>query len=109
MKARVITNSERKTLMREVDLQTARNVQGLGKNLLAVYLWDKHVHEGHGKKRLLRDAKNFGKMIKELEEFYQFKNGEDMEFLYKYLLKTQCGIDVEQMDDVFEFKVVMKE
>lgn len=108
MKARVITNAERKALMREVDLQTAKNVRGLSKNLLAVYLWHMHEHEGHGKKRLKRDAKNFGRLIKELEEFYDFKNGEDMEFLYKYKLKTECGIDVDTMDDVFDFKIVME-
>lgn len=108
MKARVITNAERKVLTREVDLQIARNVRGLGKNLLAVYLWQLHEQQGYGKKRLLRAAKKFRQIIKELEEFYDFKNGEDMEFLYKYRLKTECGVDVDELDDVFDFKIVME-
>lgn len=108
MKARVITNAERRVLNRQVDLQTAKNVRDLGKNLLAVYLWQLHEHEGYGKKRLLRAAKKFGRLIKELAEFYDFKDGEDMEFLYKYRLKTECGIDVDILDDVFDFKIVME-
>lgn len=109
MKARIITNSERKAILREADLQLAKNVAGLAKNLLAVYLWHLHEQEGYGKKRLKRAAKQFARRIKELKDFYDFKNGEDMEFLYKYKLKNEVGIDVEELDDIFEFQIVMKE
>ena len=111
MKARIspFTNKERKAMEQEINKQTARNVQDLSKNLQAIILWELHEQLGFGKKRLLRFQKAFAPLIKALKEFYEFKTADDMEFLYKYKLRTEVGIDVDELDDIFEFTVVMKE
>lgn len=103
-----LTNRERKALEAEINRQTAQNVKNLSLNLQALVLWQLHEQLGFGKKRLLRFQKSFLPMIKELQGFYELENASETDFVCRYKLKNEVGIDVENLDEMFEFKVVMK-
>lgn len=109
MKANInqLTNKQRRALYDEVNRQTAKNVQSLSQNLCAMVLWSLHVHPStkFGKKRLLNFQKDFLPMIQELQEFYLADNAEDTEFYCKYRLKHECGVNVEELDEMFAIKV----
>lgn len=103
-----LTNRERKALEAEINRQTAQNVKNLSLNLQALVLWELHEQEGWGKKKLLRFQKDFLPMIKELQRFYELENASETDFVCRYKLKNEVGIDVEKLDEMFEFQVVMK-
>lgn len=107
MKANInqLTAKQRKALYDEVNRQTAKNVQSLSQNLSAMVLWCLHEHLGFGKKRLMRFQKAFMPMIQELQDFYLAENAEETQFVCKYRLKHEVGIDVEELDEMFEVKV----
>lgn len=107
MKANVnkLTNKQMKALCDEVNRQTAKNVKNLSQNLQAMVLWCLHEHLGFGKKRLMRFQKAFMPMIQELQDFYLAENAEETQFVCKYRLKHEVGIDVEELDEMFEVKV----
>lgn len=104
-----LSRAEREAIHREIDQQTANNVKNLSQNLSAIIMWELHTQLGFGKKRLLRFIKAFRPLLKELQDYYEMRSAEDTEFLYKYRLKSDVGIDVEELDDIVEFQVVMGE
>lgn len=103
-----LTNRERKALENEINRQTAQNVKNLSLNLQALVLWQLHEQLGLGKKKLLEFQKDFLPAIKELQRFYELENASETDFVCKYKLKNEVGIDVENLDEMFEFQVVMK-
>jgi hypothetical protein len=107
MKANVpqLTNKQLRALHDEVNRQTAKNVQNLSQNLQAMVLWALHEHLGFGKKRLLRFQKAFLPLIQELQEFYLAENAADTEFICKYRLRHDCGVNVEELSEMFPIKV----
>ena len=109
MKANInqLTNKQKKAIYDEVNRQTAKNVKNLSQNLCAMVLWSLHVHPStkFGKKRLLNFQKDFLPMIKELQDYYLSESAEETEFAIKYRLKHECGIDVEELDEMFSIKV----
>ena len=111
MKARVpvFTNKERKALEDEVNRQTAKNVRSLSVNLQAMVLWSLREQLGFGRKRLLKFQKAFLPLIDELQQFYEINSADETEFICKYKLKNEVGIDVEKLDAMFRFQVVVKE
>lgn len=110
MKARLplFTNKERKAMEDEINRQTAKNIQKLSVDLQALVLWQLHEQLGFGKKRLLRFKKAFQPMIQELQNFYETRSDE-VDFVCKYKLKNEVGIDVENLDEMFQFRVVLRE
>lgn len=109
MKANInqLTNKQKKALYDEVNRQTAKNVQNLSQNLCAMVLWCLHIHPStkFGKKRMLNFHKDFLPMIEELQEYYLTESAEETEFALKYRLKHECGIDVEELGEMFSIKV----
>ncbi len=107
MKANInqLTAKQRKALYDEVNRQTAKNVQNLSQNLQAMVLWSIHEQLGHGKKRLLKFQKGFLPLIQALQEYYLSENAEETAFVCKYRLKHEVGIDVEELDEMFQVKV----
>jgi hypothetical protein len=103
-----LTNRERKALEAEINRQTAQNVKNLSLNLQALVLWQLHEQLGLGKKKLLEFQKAFLPAIKELQRFYELENANETDFVCRYKLKNEVGIDVEKLDEMFEFQVVMK-
>lgn len=103
-----LTNRERKALEVEINRQTAKNVKDLSLNLQALVLWQLHEQLGLGKKKLLEFQKDFLPAIKELQRFYELENASETDFVCRYKLKNEVGIDVENLDEMFEFQVVMK-
>lgn len=103
-----LTNRERKALEAEINRQTAKNVKDLSLNLQALVLWQLHEQLGLGKKKLLEFQKDFLPAIKELQRFYELENASETDFVCRYKLKNEVGIDVEALDEMFEFQVVVK-
>lgn len=103
-----LTNKEWKALRREIDRQTAQNVVNLQANLQAAVLWQLHANFGFGKKRLLRFAGAFQETLGELLNFYEMESAEDSDFICKYKLKNEVGIDVNELESMFNFKAVVK-
>lgn len=110
MKANVplFTSKERKAMQAEIDRQTAQNVKNLSLDLQSMVLWSLHEQEGWGKKKLLRFQKGFLPLIKQLQEFYEARSADDTNFICRYKLKNECGIDVEELNGMFEFQVVVR-
>lgn len=111
MKARLpanLTNKEMKALRREIDRQTAENVVNLSANLQAAVLYQLHANFGFGKKRLLRFASAFQETLEQLREYYEMYAADDIDFIYKYKLKNEVGIDVNELESMFNFKANVK-
>ena len=107
MKARVLnlTNREMRALRDEIDRQTAENVQKLSQNLQALILWQLRKQLGFGKKRLLRFQKEFVPAIRELQDYYMASSADETEYICRYKLKNELGIDVAELDEMIGFKV----
>lgn len=104
----LFTSKERKAMQAEIDRQIAQNVKNLSSNLQALVLWSLHEQLGFGKKRLLEFQKNFLPLIKELQNFYEATSAKETEFICKYKLKNGCGIDVDELGEMFEIQAVLK-
>ena len=111
MKARLplFSAKERKIFEEEINRQTAKNIERMSVDLQALVLWSIHQQLGLGKKRLLRFQKAFQPMIRELQKYYELDSANETDFVCKYKLKNEVGIDVEKLDAMFQFQVVLKE
>lgn len=110
MKANVspFSVAERKAMEREILVQTARNIERMSSDLQALVLWSIHEHFGCGKKRLLDFQKKFKPIIYELQKYYECENADETDFVCKHRLKHEVGIDVDELDSMFDFQIVMK-
>ena len=111
MKARIpykLTNREREALQQEIDRQMVDNVTRLSGDLTALVLWQLHTQLGFGKKRLLRFQEAFAPAIREMQEHYSAEGADDTNFVIRYKLKNQCGIDVKDLDAMFQFQITNK-
>lgn len=106
-----LSNKERRVIEKEIRVQTAKNVRNLSLNLQAMVLWSLHVHPStkFGKKRLLKFQKDFLPVIKELQDFYMAEDSEETEFVLLYKLKNEVGINVSELNDMFEIECVIKD
>lgn len=102
----ILTAKERKALKDEIDKQLAENVSKMSCNLQALVLWELHEQLGFGKKRLLRFQERFQPMIEELQRFYEIRTADDTDFVCKYKLKNEVGIDVDELEAMFRFQIV---
>ena len=107
MKARALnmTNREFRALKDEINRQTAYNVRKLSQNLQALVLWELREQLGYGKKRILRFQKRFVPALRKLEEYYMTSSVEETEYVCKYKLKNELGIDVDELDEIIGFKI----
>lgn len=103
-----LTVNEKKALYREINKQTAQNVENLSRELQALVLWCLHEQLGFGRKRLLRFQKAFLPKIKELRDYYDMRTAEDTSFVCKQKLKNEVGIDVDNQDVMFEFEMKLR-
>lgn len=104
-----LSNKERKEIEREVRIQTAKNVKNLSLNLQAIVLWNLHEQLGFGQKRLIEFQRSFLPLIKELQDFYMAEDAEETEFILLYKLKNEVGVDVSQLNDMFQIECVIKD
>ena len=104
-----LSNKERKEIEREVRIQTAQNVKSLSLNLQAIVLWNLHVQLGFGQKRLLEFQRSFLPLIEELQDFYMAEDAKETEFILLYKLKNELGVDVKELNDMFQIECVIKE
>lgn len=100
-----IPNEIQKSIQQEIDRQTGENVRKISLNIQALVLWSLHQQLGFGKKRLLEFQKDFLPLIEELQEYYQTKNADETKFICLYKLKNEVGINVEELDSMFDIKV----
>lgn len=104
-----LSNKERREIEREVRLQTAKNVKNLSLNLQAIVLWNIHEQLGFGQKRLIEFQRTFLPLIKQLQEFYMAEDASETEFILLYKLKNEVGVDVRELNDMFEIECVIKD
>ena len=104
-----LSNKERKEIEREVRFQTAQNVKNLSLNLQAIVLWNLHEQLGFGQKRLIEFQRSFLPLIKQLQDFYMAEDAEETEFVLLYKLKNEVGVDVSQLNDMFQIECVIKD
>ena len=104
-----LSNKERKEIEREIRRKTATNVKNLSLNLQAIVLWNIHEQLGFGQKRLLEFQKTFLPLIKELQDFYMAEDSEETQFILLYKLKNEVGVDVRELNDMFEIECVIKD
>lgn len=111
MKANVLnlTNREFKALRNEINRQTAQNVRKLCKNIQALMLWELREQEGWGKAKLLRFQKKFVPAIKQLEEYYMSESADETDYICAYKLKHELGIDLQDLDDIIDFRINIKD
>ena len=107
MKARALnlTNREFKALKEEINRQTAGNVRKLTKNLTALVMWQIYTKFKPSKKKLLSFMEGFIPAMRELEEYYMTSSVDETEYVCQYLLKAELGIDIEDIDDIVDFKI----
>ena len=101
--------NQKKALNIEINKQLSQNVRDLAVFLQAIVLWELHEQLGFGKKRLLRFQKGFLPKIKALQEYYDTRNADDTDFVCRYKLKNEVGIDVADLDSIFEFSLKLKD
>ena len=107
MKVRIprkLTNREQKALDDEINRQLAGYVANMSVDLQAAILLQLHEQLGFGKKRILRFAKGYQEKLNELQAFYEMRDGKDTDFLYRYKLKNEVGINVEELEAMFHYK-----
>ena len=112
MKARIpikFSKKERDALQEEINRQMVENVDRLSGDLSALVLWQLHTQLGFGKKRLMRFYEAFAPAIREMQEHYSAEDADDTNFVIRYKLKNQCGIDVKDLDAMFQFQITNKE
>ena len=104
-----LSNKERKAIEKEIRLQTGKNIKNLSLNLQAIVLWNLHEQLGFGQKRLIEFQRSFLPLIKELQDFYMAEDAEETEFILLYKLKNEVGVDVSQLNDMFQIECVIKD
>lgn len=102
-----LPSKTRKAINDEINRQTGENVRKLSHNIQALVLWSLRKQLGWGKKRLLRFQKNFMPLIQELQEYYQLENASETEFVCLRKLKEEVGIDVDNLNEMFQFEIKM--
>ena len=111
MKARAlnITNRELRALRAEIDRQLTQNVENLSQNIQALILWQLREQLGWGKKRLLRFQKRFVPAIRELQEYYMTRSDAETDYICRYKLKSELGIDVSKIDEIISITIKISE
>ena len=104
-----LSNKERKGIEQAVRKETAKNVKDLSLNLQAIVLWNIHKQLGFGQRRLIEFQRSFLPLIKELQDFYMAESSEETEFILLYKLKNEVGVDVRELNDMFEIECVIKD
>lgn len=104
-----LSNKERKAIERQIRIQTAKNVRDLSLNLQAIVLWNIHEQLGFGQRRLIEFQRTFLPLIKQLQEFYMAEDAAETEFILLYKLKNEVGVDVRELNDMFEIECVIKD
>lgn len=102
-----LPNKTRKAINDEINRQTGENVRKLSLNIQSLVLWSLRKQLGWGKKRLLRFQKNFLPLIQELQDYYQLENASETEFVCLHKLKNEVGINVEELNAMFQMEVKM--
>ena len=99
MKARVgmtakMTAKERKAMDDEIDRQLAEATRRQEGDIDALLLWYLHTEYGFGEKRLRKFMEGFNARLRELSDWYDMGEGDQM-FLVRRELK-KIGIDVDE-------------
>lgn len=99
MKARVgmtikMTPKERKAMDDEIDRQLAEATRRQEGDIDALLLWYLHTEYGFGEKRLRKFMEGFNARLRELSDWYDMGEGDQM-FLVRRELK-KIGIDVDE-------------
>lgn len=89
-----LSNAEKKALQIELDKYAAQYIRGMQEELDAIILWQLHTQLGFGKKRLKRFYDGFRQVVKELSDYYDASDEENIR-LCQFKLK-EYGIDLDE-------------
>ena len=93
---RRMTNSEVKSLDYYTKGQIRKSIEEYAVFLEATYLWHRHVHDGHGIKRLEKDLESFASFMQELKDFYELEDSDGVEYVCLKELKD-IGFDISKL------------
>jgi hypothetical protein len=99
---------QKKAMNEELQNQIAESLEGLTSNIVAVVLWELRQQKGWGKKQLLDFHGKFVQTLKELQDYYLMHTAQETDFICKYMLKQEVGIDVDALDDILHIQVKYK-
>lgn len=103
MKAMVqqkMTNKQMKALDRSIREQIARSVPRLSGHFEATMLWQMHVKYGLSPEELEDFLEGLQPALRELKDFYEIDNDDDVELACVTNLKT-IGFDTEKLGKAF--------
>ena len=104
MKAiRRMTNSELKAFNIPIRHQIAEHMRMLCLHLASTHLWNMHVNEGHGIKRLERDLENYKRLLNELKSFYEIESSDDITYVCLKGLQD-IGFDISKLENLFDIE-----
>lgn len=75
-------------------------------NVEAIILWQLHANHGKGKKWLLNFLEETTSMINGMLDYYDYEKDDDAIWICKHKLKTELGIDVDEI--VTNFKATLQ-
>ena len=104
-----LSNRDKKEIAKEIRYQTGENVKNLSLNIQALVLWNLHTQLGLGRKRLIEFQKSFLPLIEELQRFYMVADSEETEFVLLHKLKNEVGVDVKELNDMFQIECLIKD
>lgn len=95
-----LTPSQEKAMRKEINAQILEAEKRYWLDMDAAVLWALHKEFGYGEKRLKRFFDRFAAVHEELKNYYQLDDTDA--WLYRHLLKTDVGVDVEAWEKEFE-------
>ena len=75
-------------------------------NVEAIILWQLHANHGKGKKWLLNFLEETTPMINGILDYYDYEKDDDAIWICKHKLKTELGIDLDEI--VTNFKATLQ-
>ncbi len=75
-------------------------------NVEAIILWQLHANHNKGKKWLLNFLEETTPMINGILDYYDYETDDDAIWICKHKLKTELGIDVDEI--VTNFKATLQ-
>ena len=94
-----LTKDEQKALDIEIKRECAKAVDQMERQVDILMLWQLHVQEGWGKKRLEKFYHEFAKIYDELRRYYQTTSDDETDDNF-WIMKRQLseiGVDVDEL------------
>ena len=92
----ILNAKEKKALDIEMKKAAAKTLDNMEKDIDVMILWQLHIQEGWGKKRLERFYRDFSNAYDQLKRYYEVGDNEPGTYICDKQLK-EIGVDVEEL------------